>query len=322
MVELVTRAPFGWLVRSLHVWGASFVVAAALVHLSLAFLRGAYRAPREGTWTSGLGLLGLVLALCFTGFLLPWDDRAFAGSRIGLQEVATAPVIGPILVELARGGPDIGAGTLTRFFVGHVVLLPAALSLLGLFHIHQVVRHGRAHEGGARPAGQALLPEFGALLPGPDDPGLILKPGASPRTPTRPRRARRGGRRLLTGQAASACAVLGLMVLVASRWPPILGPEADPLAGAPPGVRPEWFFIPVFELLHRMPAQVFGLDGLVVTNALMAAGGLVWFTLPWWDGRTNEKAGPGPLALTLGLATALGGLGLLVASYARMGIPW
>lgn len=277
LTEVVTRAPFGWLVRSLHVWGASFVIAAGVLHLGTVFLRGAYRPPRELTWTSGLALMATLLALCFTGFLLPWDERAIAGARIGLQELATAPIVGPLLANLARGGPDVGAGTLTRFFIGHVVLLPALLCALGVFHVHQVIRHGRV---------------------GMDGPGEV-------------------GRQTLTLQGAGAVATLGILVLVATGCPAALGPVADPLAPAPPGIRPEWFFVPVFELLHRMPGRVLGLDGLAVTNGLLGLVTLVWVTLPWWDGGPGPRQGPGTLGRILGVVTAAGVIGLTVISYAR-----
>ena len=101
---LMTEVQFGWLVRSIHSWSANLMIFAMFIHLFSALLLHAYRRPREMTWLSGGGLLGLSLAFGFTGYLLPWNELAFFATRVGTEIPGVLPVIGPFLSRLIRGG--------------------------------------------------------------------------------------------------------------------------------------------------------------------------------------------------------------------------
>ena len=122
---IMTRVPFGWLVRSIHSWSANLMVGAAFVHLfSVLFLK-AYRKPRELTWVSGVFLLFLTMGFGFTGYLLPWNELAFFATRVGTDIAKGLPVVGEGIVRFLRGGPDVTGATLTRFFGVHMAVLPA-----------------------------------------------------------------------------------------------------------------------------------------------------------------------------------------------------
>ncbi|MBI4788227.1 MAG: cytochrome b N-terminal domain-containing protein [Chloroflexi bacterium] len=130
---------FGWLVRSAHAWGANLMIVFCVLHLLRVVVQGAYRAPREMTWLVGIGLLLLTLGFGFTGYLLPWDERAFWATTVGTQIAGSVPLIGNYIQDFLRGGPDLSALTLSRFFDVHVLILP--LSLAGALGIHLLFIH-------------------------------------------------------------------------------------------------------------------------------------------------------------------------------------
>ena len=126
---------FGRFIRGLHHWSASAFVVVLVAHLLRTFLYGAYKAPRRSTWIQGVGLFLVVLGFAFTGYLLPWDMKAYFATRVGIQVGASAPGLGPIIATLLRGGSELGELTLTRFYALHVMVLP--LALLGLVGLHR-----------------------------------------------------------------------------------------------------------------------------------------------------------------------------------------
>ena len=130
---------FGWLVRSIHAWGANLMIVFCILHLLRVALQGAYRAPREMTWLVGVGLLLITLGFGFTGYLLPWDERAFWATTVGTQIAGAVPLIGNYIQDFLRSGPDLGALTLSRFFDVHVLILP--VSLAGALGIHLLFIH-------------------------------------------------------------------------------------------------------------------------------------------------------------------------------------
>jgi len=142
VVYITTGVPFGWLIRGIHHWGSSAMLVLTLLHLLRTFLFGSYKFPREMTWLTGVVLLILVVGFSFTGYLLPWDQKAYAATTVGTDIVSVVPWIGPWLLRIARGGQEISALTLTRFFGGHVWVLPATLALVLGAHIYLVIRNG------------------------------------------------------------------------------------------------------------------------------------------------------------------------------------
>ena len=151
---ILTEVTGGRLMRGLHHWGASMMVVVVLLHMAQVFLYGAYKKPREVTWVAGVGLLLLTLAYGLTGYLLPWDNRAYWGTVVATQIAAQAPVVGPYVARLLGGEGPVGVVTFARFFGLHVLLLPSAtIALIGL-HVYLVRKHGVAPMPGdeARPA--------------------------------------------------------------------------------------------------------------------------------------------------------------------------
>ena len=139
---ITTQVPAGWLIRGLHHWGASAMVVLAALHMLRVLLHGAYKYPREVTWFTGVGLLLLVLGFGFTGYLLPWDQKAFWATTVGTRIAGVAPLIGEAILRVMRGGAELSAVTLARFFGAHVWILPGGLLTLLAIHLYLVIRIG------------------------------------------------------------------------------------------------------------------------------------------------------------------------------------
>jgi quinol-cytochrome oxidoreductase complex cytochrome b subunit len=142
-VQFITQeVTAGWLIRGLHHWGASAMVVLCVLHMLRVIFSGAYKFPREVTWWTGVILLVVVIGFGFTGYLLPWDQKAYWATTVGTRIAGVTPVIGDALLRLLRGGADLSAVTLARFYGIHVWVLPASLLLLIGFHMYLVIRIG------------------------------------------------------------------------------------------------------------------------------------------------------------------------------------
>jgi len=139
---ITTQITMGWLIRGLHHWGASAMVVVVVLHMLRVIFYGAYKYPREVTWITGVLLLLIVIGFGFTGYLLPWDQKAYWATTVGTRIAGTPPIIGDYLLKIMRGGPDLSAVTLARFFGTHVWVLPAALLLLIGTHLYLVIKIG------------------------------------------------------------------------------------------------------------------------------------------------------------------------------------
>ncbi len=139
---ITTQVPAGWLIRGLHHWGASAMVVLTVLHMLRVIIYGAYKFPREVTWFTGVMLLLVVLAFGFTGYLLPWDQKAFWATTVGTRIAGTPPVVGDTILRAVRGGEELSAVTLARFFGIHVWVLPATLVILLIIHLYLVIRIG------------------------------------------------------------------------------------------------------------------------------------------------------------------------------------
>jgi quinol-cytochrome oxidoreductase complex cytochrome b subunit len=133
---------FGWLIRGIHHWGATLMVIFVFIHMLRTFFMGAYKFPREITWVTGVILLLATLGMGFTGYLLPWNQRAYWATTVGTEIAATAPVIGDFILRILRGGSDLSAVTLARFFAVHIWFLPAIIIALIAVHMYLVIRLG------------------------------------------------------------------------------------------------------------------------------------------------------------------------------------
>lgn len=142
---IMTQVTAGPLIRGMHHWAASLMIIVVVLHMIQVFLWGAYKRPREATWMSGVVLLLLTLAYGLSGYLLPWDNRAYWGTVVATQIAELAPGLGPYMLRLlGSDGTSIGAVTFTRFYAAHVLLLPPLTMLLIGLHVYLVRRHGVA----------------------------------------------------------------------------------------------------------------------------------------------------------------------------------
>jgi cytochrome b6 len=252
---LMAEVQFGWLIRSLHAWAANLMIFTLFVHLFSVLLLKAYRPPREITWFSGMGLLGLAMAFGFTGYLLPWNELAYFATAVGTEITGAVPLIGPFAGRLLRGGDQITGATLTRFYGIHVAILPAAaVALLGL-HLYLVQRHGMS-------------------LP----PGVERQGG--------PRRIMPFVPNFLLRDIVGWLSALAILAVLAAYFPAELGKKADPFLPAPAGIKPEWYFMFMFQTLKYLPSHILGIEGEVVGILGFSLGGLFLLLIPVLDRRT------------------------------------
>jgi len=139
---ITTQLPMGWLIRGLHHWGASAMVILSVLHMLRVIFYGAYKFPREITWFTGVILLIVVIGFGFTGYLLPWDQKAFWATTVGTRIAGVAPLVGDTILKVMRGGEELSAITLVRFFGVHVWVLPITLLILMGIHLYLVIRNG------------------------------------------------------------------------------------------------------------------------------------------------------------------------------------
>jgi quinol-cytochrome oxidoreductase complex cytochrome b subunit len=126
----------------MHRWGASVFIILMFMHMGRVFLFGSYKYPRELTWLTGVALLLVVIGFGFTGYLLPWDQKAYWATTVGTRIAGVAPLAGPWILRILRGGDELSAVTLARFFGAHVWALPAALLALVFAHLYLVIKIG------------------------------------------------------------------------------------------------------------------------------------------------------------------------------------
>ncbi len=272
---ITTKVPFGWLVRSIHCWSAHLMIVCLVVHMFSTMLLKA----RELTWVVGYALFAVALGFGFSGYLLPWNELAFFATSVGTDSVKSIPLIGEWVLEVLRGGPDVTINTLYRFFALHVVVLPlTAFALIGL-HLLFIQRQGMAPpiEQKVAPRGMKFFPNFAIR-----DVLLWL----------------------------SCLALLLLLATFLPYGPGIpgieweLGKKANPLAPAYPGIKPEWYFLWIYQLLKEFPPHLFGLEGpqvcLFVVSILMGT----WALIPWLDRRARANH-PSPGFTDYGFAAIL-----------------
>jgi cytochrome b6 len=276
---IITKVPFGWLVRAVHCWSAHLMIICLVAHMFSTMMLKAYRPPRELTWVTGYLLFGITLCFGFSGYLLPWNELAFFATAVGTDSVKSVPLIGDWLLQVLRGGTDVTINTLYRFFAFHVVVLPlAAVGVIGL-HLLFVQRQGMAPPVGAAtaPRGMRFFPNFflrdlllwlGCLL------ALLVLAAFLPYGPSIP----------------------------GMEWE--LGRKADPLAPAYPGIKPEWYFLWVYQLLKEFPPHLLGVEGPQLCLLLVSVLLGIWAVIPWLD-RSGRRDEPSPGFTDFGVAALL-----------------
>ena len=142
-VRHITNEVFlGEFVRGMHKWGSSVMVILVFLHMARTFFFGAYKYPRELNWVIGGVLLILTMVMSFTGYLLPFDQRSYWATIVGVNINGTGPVVGPYLSDFLRGGAEFGATTLSRFYAIHMMMIPGAIAALIGAHLYLVTKLG------------------------------------------------------------------------------------------------------------------------------------------------------------------------------------
>ncbi|MGE5091769.1 MAG: cytochrome b N-terminal domain-containing protein [Bacillota bacterium] len=288
----------GALLRGMHHWGASAMVLLVLAHMIRVFSMGAYKYPREINWLLGVVLLFIVLGFSFTGYLLPWDQKAYWATQVGTNIAGTTPLVGGVLVRLLRGGSQLGAATLTRFYSLHVLLFPLLLGGIVLVHLALVIRQGIA----PRPhALEQNAPErtSDAAYPGYYEEHYAKAKAADVRFwPD-----------IVAKDIAVATAVILIIFLLARFAGAGLDAPADPTDAAyiP---RPEWYFLPFFQLLKLVPGSMESAVAVGVPAAIV----LVLLLLPFFDRRSKRSLFHRPIAGVLLAGTLISSSLLLGAA--------
>lgn len=268
---MADNVTLGALIRALHYWGASFVIVAVAVHMLRVVVTGAYRAPRELNWLTGLALFGLVITLAYTGQLLPYNQMGYWAGTVGIEIASSAPFIGPEIRQLMMGGDTVGALTLTRFYALHVVVLPALLGVLVVAHLYLLRKHGPAR------APQDTAPATKPFFPMQFLRDMVVISG--------------GLVVLLFAAQAIGGAPSGPLDLSDTTYQP----------------RPEWYFLAHFEMLRLTQGSF---QKMLVAFALPSVLLLALAALPWLDrGQSAAVRDRKPVvAAVLLLAVAFTGL--------------
>jgi quinol-cytochrome oxidoreductase complex cytochrome b subunit len=263
---ILHEVSFGWLIHSIHSWAANVLVAVVVIHLISVFFMRAYRQPREITWISGCILLFITLGFGFTGYLLPWNKLAFFATAVGTEMAGSLPFIGRWFLEFLRGGPDITGATLNRFFAIHVWILPASFLVLAGVHVFLVQAHG-----------MSIPPKVESTRSLPFYPEYLMR------------------------DIVGWLVALGILAALAALFPWELGEKADPFAPAPPGIKPEWYFLFMFQALKIIPAHIGPFAGDMVGVVVFSIAALLLIAIPFLD-RQPEHAELNPVLKWLGIA--------------------
>ncbi|RIK77994.1 MAG: hypothetical protein DCC68_16115 [Planctomycetota bacterium] len=234
---------YGWYFRSLHKWAATFMIAAVILHQMRVYFTAAYRRPREVNWLIGMCLLMASLLTGFTGYSLVFEQLSYWGATVASNLSDAVPVVGPIAKEMLLGGVTYNEHTLSRFYIVHAAILPAAMILLLVVHISLIRLHGVTELRSA------------------DDP--VDKPTHFNFFPDH-----------LYTEIIVGLVLMVLLSALATILPAELGPKADPQT-TPEVIKPEWFFYVSFRWL-----KMFSLTFAVLSTGFIVAAMFVW---PWID---------------------------------------
>lgn len=268
IIEIVTKLHGGWFFRSLHHWGAQLAIAVLFIHVFSALLLKSYRKPRELIWISGCKLLAISIFFGLSGYFLLWDERAFAAVRVATGGLSNLPLIGGFLQAFLRGSIDVTGETLTRFYAFHVSILPLVTIFFIVIHLFLVQYHGISLPRSVENKQRGEKPFF---------PNIFYK------------------------DLILWLVVLGIVVTTATLLPPEIGKQADPLAPAPENIKPEWYFLFLFQTLKLFPGIILGLNGETIAIILVSCGLLFFFLIPFID-RKSSRDEKSPLFTVIGLA--------------------
>jgi cytochrome b6 len=260
VARIMTEVPFGWIIRSVHFWSASAMIVTVFIHLFSIWMIKSYRKPRELTWMTGVLLLVASLVFGFTGYLLPWDDLSLSATKVGTDIPRSIPIVGEWVTKFLRGGDDVTGDTLSRFFSFHICILPLFLLLLLAIHIYLIQKQGMSVPLSVE-AGKEKLKEL------PFWPNFVYR------------------------EIIVWLVLFGALITVAVFLPPSLEKAADLMAPAPKGIKPEWYFLFLFQTLKIFPGKILFINGDTIAVFLIVAAVVLFFFLPFLDNKPDKMKG-------------------------------
>lgn len=275
--EIMVNVPYGWLIRSVHHWASNIMIVVVFVHFFSTLIVKAYRKPREVTWLTGMAMLLLVLFLGYSGYTLPFDERAFFALNVGTEIPGAIPVVGEAVMSFLRGGATVGGHTLNRFFALHVGILPLALLVVIGVHVLLVQLHGMS-------------------VPVSVEAAMKKKKKKVPYKPMFPH--------LLWHDVVNCLILLGIVVTLAVVSPSGLDPDIDFLKPAPDGVKPDWFFLWVYQILKWIPTYVMGIEGEVFGIVALSMAAVFITLVPFVD-RKSQRNQVSPLFTAIGVISLI-----------------
>ncbi len=269
---ITEEAAFGWYLRGLHKWAATFMIAAVILHQMRVYFTGAYRKPREINWMVGMCLLISTLMLGFTGYSLVYEQLSYWGATVGANISASVPVFGELMRNLLLGGEAYNSRTLSRFFILHAAVLPTTLVLLLVVHIAIIRMQG--------------VTEYRFK----DD------------TEDKPKHFSFFPDHLLT-EILIGLVLMILLTALATIYPPEMGPKADPLV-TPEVIKPEWFFYVAFRWL-----KLFSGTAAVLSTGFVV---FIMFVWPFIDAAIRKRTRFQEASIWIGIVGVLAIVGLTV----------
>ncbi|MBI2520832.1 MAG: cytochrome bc complex cytochrome b subunit [Bdellovibrio sp.] len=264
---IMTKPYLGWLYRQVHAWGANLMIMVVFLHMLRTFFMGSFKKPRELTWVLGVFLFIFTLIFGFTGYLLPWNQLAYWATTVGTEIAGAVPIIGEWIKVFLRGGTSVGGETLSRFFVVHVIILPWLVFFMIGVHLLLVRMQGistmeRVDEEKKLQMGEGT-PFF---------PHHILKEGIV------------------------FYLLIGILITLSILMPFELGEKADPLQ-TPHAIKPEWYFLPMYQVLKYLP-KLLGILILGIAPLLL----IVW---PFLDKTKARHPGKRPVSVGIGITMVI-----------------
>lgn len=276
-INFITNdVPLGNILRGIHHWGASAMVILVFSHLMTSFFSGSFKAPRELTWVVGVFLFLITLGLGFTGYLLPWDKKAYWATVVSSNIPRDIPLIGDFITRIILGGDRVSGLTLTRFFSTHMLIFPSLMLFLLVLHIYLVRIHGMA------------------------EPPLSVTSGKKPAEQAEDKIYRFYPEHLF--RCAIAFTVVFSIILLLTSFAQI---PLDNKVGTVDEAylpRPEWYFMWLFQLLTFFSGRLEVIGSLVIP----LGGVIILLMLPWISKNDLRGLADRPLATAVGISCIVG----------------
>jgi len=270
---IMTDVYLGRILRGIHHWGASAMVILVFIHMTVGFFLAAFKSPRELTWIFGVALLLLTLAFGFTGYLLPWDQKAYWATVVGTNIPRDIPVVGEYITRILLAGDTVSGLTLTRFYAIHTLILPAFTALCIGLHIYLVRIHGISEHPSPAETPETPVKESAYLF----FPDHLAK-------------------------ASISFSIVFLVILLLAGFAEIPGEDIAGTTDPEYLPRPEWYYLWLFQLLTFFSGRLEIIGSLVIP----IGGTILLFLLPFLCRAPHRSPGNRPVAVAIGVACLVG----------------